>query len=57
MFWNKFDDIIQASSVSSLTETAIKDTLVKYLVNDWNVPVLDFFTSAKLNLFIKEGNQ
>ena len=29
----------------------------KYFVNDWNVPVLDCFTSSKPALFIKEGAQ
>ena len=41
MFWNTFDAIIQASSVIYLTESMRKETLVKHLVNDWNIPVLD----------------
>ena len=57
IFKNAFDATIQSSSGISLPESANKERLVKYLVNYWNVPVLDCFTSAKSALFIKEGDQ
>ena len=57
IFCNTFDATILASSGISLPESVSKETLVKYLVNDWNVPVLDCFTSAKYDLIIKEGAQ
>ena len=53
MFCNTFDAIIQASLAIYLTESMSKETLVKYLVNDCTVPVLDCFTCAKPDLFIK----
>ena len=57
IFGNTLDATIQISSGITLPESVSKETLEKYLVNDWNVPVLDLFTSEKLALFIKEGAQ
>ena len=48
IFWDTFDAAIQFSSVIYLPESVSKETLVKYLVNYWNIPVLDFLHPQNL---------